>query len=645
MFRGWKVAQLDDPAGGLGQSNQELANLLRDHVRLVLSSAPFAASKRAQEFLQFVVEYALADHPETLKERIIGAEMFGRPIDYDTANDAVVRVLATDVRRRLTQFYQGSGPEHPVRIELPTGSYMPKFVWQAEKQADTTAPFEPSTSGQTSQARAPAHITSFAIVLLSAAAVLFAAAIYFLVQLRENSSTFSRIHSIAILPLVDTSGDPAQEYFADGMTEELIAELGQVPTLRVISRTSSMTYKGTKKSVPEIARELRVDGIVEGSVMRGGQRVRITTHLIDSKSDRQIWARSYERDMSNVLDLQRDVARAITEGIRVELSPQQQANSVRSQPVKPEAMELYLQGTQQMNAGNARRASELFQQSIDRDPNYAAAHAGLAAAYGRLGEGGAMPYAEAFSQQKEEALKAIELDDSRPEPHLELGLAAMNQNWDWTTQEKELQRAMELNPNAAAVRWAYADYLSRVGLTKESIAQADRALQLDPVSSAAYMHASFVDYYARQYDEALAYIQRGMALHPDPEEMLFPLGIVYVQKGQLEKAIQEFQKIGDSPHALGHLGNAFARLGRKQDALAVVKKLREHIEKTGIGRYEVALIYAGLGEKDHAFEWLNNAYQVRDKGLTFLRIDPCLDPLRSDLRFNSLLQRVGFPPN
>jgi TolB-like protein/Tfp pilus assembly protein PilF len=643
-----------DPSAGPEGLTPEQVVLVREHLRAVLSSAAFAGSKRAQEFLQLVVEHALADRGESLKERMIGAQMFGRPVDYDTANDAVVRVKATEVRRRLAQFYRESGPDPLVRIELPVGSYVPKFLCHAEDSPTVPRALEgKSAQSAVSQLREqsqpipsvaakPAR-SSWRNWIALTAVVLLVVGGFFGIQSWTNISDARGIRSIAILPLVNLSGDPAQEYFADGMTEELIAELGQVPTLRVISRTSAMTYKGTKKTVPEIARELHVDGILEGSIEREGHRVRIIAQLIDSRTDQHIWAESYERDMTSVLELQGEVARAITDQVRIELTPQQQALLKRERRTEPAALELYLRGMQRMNASNPGAAIELFRQAIEKDPDYAAAHAALANAYGWMGDAGLISYAEAFAEQKAAAQRAIAIDDSRPEPHLELGMAAMNQDWDWITQKKEFSRARELNPNSAAVHWAYANYLSRLGLANEAVAEAKLALQLDPVSSRSYTSIGFVYYYARQYDEALAQIERAIALHPDPFEAAFSLSVVYVEKEEYDKAIQEFQKMGNAPHGLGHMGNAYARRGMKAEARAVVPKLKEHVDKTGIGRYEIALVYAGLQENDKAFEWLESAYQVRDKGLTYLKVDPCLDPLRSDARFATLVERVGFP--
>jgi TolB-like protein/Tfp pilus assembly protein PilF len=628
----------------------ERAASIRAHLQDVLSSDAFKGGKRAQDFLQLVVEHALAGRLDNLRERMLGAEMFGRPIDYDTANDAVVRVKATEVRKKLAQYYQSQQSPPSVRIQLQAGSYVPQFYFEVPPLTNAM----PSTASNSSELggipeTAPSPVRSWPFsawplwALLTAGIALLAAAGLLAFQTWRYFHAAHQIRSIAILPLLNFSGDPGQEYFVDGMTEELIAELGQVNSLRVISRTSTMTYKGTKKTLPEIAQELHVDGIIEGSVEREGNRVRITIQLIDSTTDQHIWAHSYDRDMTSVLELQSDVARAIADQIRIELTPQQQARLNRTQHINPEAVELYLLAIQRLNTGNPSTAIDLLRRAVEKDPAYAPAHAALANAYGWMGEAGWMSYNEAFSLQKSEALKAISLDDSRPEPHLELAGAAMNQNWDWNTQEKELQRALEINPNEASVHWAYAFYLNRVGRASEAIAEARIALQLDPVSARSFMNTGFIYYYARQYDQALTQMQQAAVLHSDPTELFFPLGVIYVEKGLYDQGVQEFQKLGDLPHALGHMGNAYARQDHIAEARAMLPKLKVHIDKTGIGRYEIALIYVGLKENDNAFEWLEKAYEVRDKGLTYLKIDPCLDPLRSDPRFKELVKRVGLP--
>jgi len=631
------------------QDTQRTA-MLRAHLRDVLAGDAFKGGKRAQDFLQLIVGHALAGRLENLRERMLGAEMFGRPIGYDTANDAVVRVKATEVRKRLAQHYQNLPAPPPVRIELQSGAYVPQFYFESPPipvPATSPLPVQPVRESSQTEATTPIATSRPAPlprwVLFLAGLAILATATWFALQRWRQTSDSHQIRSLAVLPLSNYSGDPTQEYFADGMTEELIAEIGQIPTLRVISRTSTMTYKGTHKTLPEIAKELHVDGILEGSIGREGNRIRITTQLIDARNDRHIWANTYDRDLTSVLELQSDVARAIASRIRIVLTPEEQARLNRTQLLNPEAVDLYLQAVQRLNTGKPAEAIDLLRHAVEREPGYAAAHSALADAYGWMGEAGWMPYSEAFPLQRSEAQKAIALDDSRPEPHLDLALAAINQNWDWQTENKELKRALEINANASTVHWTYAYLLSRLGHANQAIAESRIAEQLDPVSSRSFMNAAFVYYFGRQYDIALEKMQAAAALHGDAAEILFPLGDIYVEKGLYDQGIEEFKKLGEVPHALGHLGNAYARQGRTADARAILPKLKAHIDKTGVGRYEIALVYAALGDKDSAFQWLEQAYQTRDKGLTYLKVDPCLDSLRSDPRFDSLIKRVGFP--
>jgi TolB-like protein/Tfp pilus assembly protein PilF len=634
------------PVPNPGELSPEQIGLVRDHLKDVFASKAFAGSKRAQDFLQLIVEHALAGRVDNLRERMIGVEMFGRRIDYDTANDAVVRVKATEVRRKLAQYYQEVTEPPAVRIELPSGSYVPKFHWESSPALpQPSEPVQAKESEPDSSAERETFLPRRIVAITLATLVLIGAIGYigFKFWPRKPASEPEH-HAIAVLPLENLSGDPHQDYFADSMTEELIADLGEVSASRVISRTSTMTYKGTRKTLPQIARELGVDTVVEGSVLRQGNQVRITAQLIDARTDHHLWARSYVRDVSNVLTLQAGVARTIADQIRIAVTPEERARLARPRPVDPQAQELYLQGMQDLNRGDPGGAIGSFQKAIDKYPTYAQAYAALATSYGWMGEAGWMPYSEAFPKEKAAAIKAIALDEDLPEGHVQLAHAAMNLDWDWATEERELKRALALNPSSAAVRWAYSNYLERTGRLPEAVSQLQLALQLDPISSRAFMTSAFGYYYARQYDQALLQMQRAAALHHEPAELIFPLAIIYVEKGMYEEAIQQFQKLGNQPHALGHMGNACARMGQVAEARQLISALQKDIQNTGIGRYETALIYAGLGEKDEAFAWLEKSLAVRDKGLTYLKIDPCLDPLRSDPRFQALVTRVGFPP-
>jgi TolB-like protein/Tfp pilus assembly protein PilF len=655
---------ITDPVSNPEGFNPEQASLVRDHLREVLASDKFAGSRRAQDFLQLIVEHALAGRLDSLRERMIGAEMFGRPIGYDTANDAVVRVKATEVRKKLAQYYQELTEPPAVRIELPPGSYVPRFHWAAQESlqaapaevnpsalAETHAtpvpipdvsPGEPEKPGRASLGKS--HGTLHLVLGVLGGIVLFVAIAYFGFRVWPRGNVVQAgVHSLAILPFQNLSGDTKQEYFADGITEELIADLGQVSALRVISRTSVMTYKGTKKTLPEIARELGVDAVVEGSVEREGDDVRVTAQLIDARTDRHIWARSYDRSLTSVLALQGEVAQAIANQIRIEMTPQEEARLTRARPVNAEAQDLYLLGLHFLNAGEPRKAIEYLQEAVDKDSGYAPAHAALANGYGWLGEAGLLPYEEAFSEQKAEAQKAIAMDDSLPEGHAELASAVMNLNWDWATAGREYKRALELNPNSASVHSAYSFYLIKQGQISESIAEIGRDLELDPVSSRSFSNAGFIYYFAHRYDDALVQMKRARALEPDPAAFYFPFGVIDAEKGMYAEAIAQFQMLGDQPHALGHMGNVYARMGQADKAREMIRKLEVHVQKTGLGRYEIALIYTGLNQKDDAFTWLEKSFAEHDKGVTYLKIDPCLDPLRSDPRLNDLIKRVGLP--
>ena len=644
------MSGVDSSSGPNGLSTEQV-RLVQNHLEEILSSGAFVGSKRSRDFLQLVVERALAGQFDSLKERVIGAEMFGRPIGYDTANDAVVRVKATEVRRKLAQFYSDSVNPAPVRIELPPGSYVPKFYLEPATRpkidALSSTVAEPADVKEVDEKEAASSPSNQGrslrrpyLVMGVLIGVVLAGAIGYWV-FRESSS--QDIQSIAILPLQNLSGDPKQDYFADGITEELIADLGQLGPLRVISRTSVMTYKGTGKKLPEIARELGVDAIVEGSVWREENRVRIAVQLIDARTDRHLWAHNYDRDLTSVLALQGEVAQAIADEIEIETTSQADARLARLRPAYGEHHELYLKGVELLNHGDPSKAISYLQESIDKDPSYAPAHVALAGSYGWLGEGGLLAYTEAFPKQKLEATKAIELDEALPGGHAELAGALMNLDWDWVNPEKEFKRALALNPNSTTIHSQYASYLMRLGRFHEALAQARMNLRLDPLSSRSYTSLGFIHYFSRQYDQALSSIQRADELGTYPPEYIYPRAIIYVEKKMYEEAIAEFHKLGQQPHALGHMGNVYARMGRSSEARESISRLQEHVQSDGIGRYEIALVYAGLGEKEQAFDWLEKSFSAHDKGLTFLKIDPLLDPLRSDPRFHNLLRRVGFP--
>jgi TolB-like protein/tetratricopeptide (TPR) repeat protein len=664
--------------GEPGLLDPEQISLVRRHLTEILASAAFAGSRRTQDFLRLIVGHALDGEIDNLRERMIGAEMFGRPISYDTGSDSVVRVRASEVRKKLAQFYGSANKDQlPVWIELPSGCYVPRFHFQSDGAAGSAAAVSgasvsgapwsgaPASSANSHAAAsgAPSAIVSAPVTV--AASVSVAASprrlilrwpatgaigaalllIFAFVGFRwwnRSSIPPAGIHSIAILPLENLSGSPDQEYFSDGITEELINDLGQISTLRVISLTSSMSYKGTKKKLPEIARELSVDGVVEGGVLHDGNQVRISVQLIDARADRPVWAHTYTRDLTGVLDWQGEVAKTIAEEISTEISPQEQARLAHRRPIDSEAQDFFLHGILLRQADDCKSAINYFNHAIEKDPSYAEAHSALASCYGRLGESGRMPYEQAFTQQKAEALRAVELDDTLSEAHAELGNTAMTLDHDWPAAEAQFHRALELNPNSATSHEKYAFFLVRNGQFRDAISEIERSVDLDPVSESTFHAEGFIYYFSRRYDQALAVTRTVQGLKINLPDWDFLIGDIYAEKDMLSESIAAFLRSGDGPYTLGHLGNAYARAGQTDAARRTIARLQEDVEKNGVGRYEIALIYAGLGEKDEAFHWLEDAFRAHDVGLVYLQVDPCLDPLRSDPRFTDLLRRVGL---
>jgi len=460
-----------------------------------------------------------------------------------------------------------------------------------------------------------------------------------------------KIESLAVLPLENLSHDPEQEYFADGMTDELIAELGQIEALRVISRTSVMQYKGVKKPLPQIARELNVDAVIEGSVLRSGNHVRISAQLIQANPEKHLWARSYERDLNDVLALQSEVAGAIANEIKIKVTPQEQARLASARPVNPEAHEAYLKGRFYWNLRTkegVNKGKEYFQQAIEKDPGYALAYAGLADSYEILSDWALMPPREALPRAKAAALKAVEMDETLGEAHVSLGAARRDYDLDWVGAEKEFKRAIELNPGYATAHQWYAEYLSAMGRHKEALAEVKRAQELDPLSPIINAYAGMVFFNARRYDEAIAQLQSTLELNAEFYPAHYYLGGVYEQEKRYAEAISEYQKaITLQPDDIKLplcLACVYAAEGKRPEAVNILSHMEELSMRRCVPSYTMALAYAALGDAGRAFARLQKAYEDREVEVIFLKVSPPNDRLRSDPRFQDLLRRMNFPP-
>jgi len=458
----------------------------------------------------------------------------------------------------------------------------------------------------------------------------------------------SRIEALAVLPLENLSGDPEEEYFADGMTEALIADLAKIRALRVPSRTSVMQYKKAKKPLREIARELNVDAIVEGSVTRSGNRVRITAQLIEAKKDRHMWAESYERDLPDILALQGEVARAIAREIRIHVTPEERGRLSRTGSVNPEAYQAYLKGSYYSSKRTEEalaRGIAYFEQAIETDPGYALAYAGLADSYSLLVRYGAVRPSEAMPKAKAAAKKALELDNTLAEAYASLAYASLHYDWDWQTAERQFQRAIELAPNYETAHQWYARYLTAMGRFDEAIAEVKRAQELEPLSLIINSAVGYAYYFARRYDQAIAESRKALEMDANFSRAHFNLGLAYEQKKMFPQAIASFQKAiasSGGPLMEAALGHAYAVAGRRAEAQEVLDRLIELSKQRYVSAYQIATIYAGLGETDQAFAWLEKAYGERNNWLAYLKVDPIFDGLRSDSRFAALVRRVGL---
>jgi serine/threonine-protein kinase len=470
----------------------------------------------------------------------------------------------------------------------------------------------------------------------------------------SRGSTLDSIRSIAVLPLQNLSGDPEQEYFADGMTDALTFDLAKIGALRVISRTTAMRYKGTKKPLPEIARDLNVDAIVEGSTLRSGGRVRISAQLVRAATEQSLWADSYERDLRDVLSLQSDLARTIAHEIRVTVTPEEREDLAKVRVVNPAAHELYLKGRffwDKRNQQTMGRAIAYFQQAIDKDPTYAAAYSGLADCYSSSGfsyDLGSIAPTEAFPKAKAAVAKALEIDDEVADAHSSQGFIKLTYDWDFSGAEAEFKRALELDPRLANAHHWYAHNLIAMGRENDALAESKRALELDPLNPILSTHLGWHYVMAQDYDSAIAQLRKTLDFDPNYGLAHWYLGLAYEQKRMYPEAIRALERADDllGRHLVveADLAHVHAVSGNPRAARKILGGLRELSGQRYVSALEIAVICFGLGQKDEAFEWLDKAYAERADLLIYLKNDPRLGSLRAEERFRDLLHRVGLPP-
>jgi TolB-like protein/DNA-binding winged helix-turn-helix (wHTH) protein/Flp pilus assembly protein TadD len=572
---------------------------------------------------------------DEIVEEVWGSETF---VDYEGGLNFAIRQIRTAL---------GDDAEHPLYVEtVPKRGY--RFVAPLDGTAHSSVPniavpIPESPSGVFRGWRGRSFKVAGALLL---AAMALLAIPKFRHWLRGRASK-QPIQSIAVLPFANLSGDPTKDYFADGLTDELITDLAEQTKIRVVSRSSVVRYKGTQKPLPEIARELRVDAIVEGSVSLSDQQVRITGQLIEAASDRHLWAHSYERDRKDLFPIQSEVAATIASLIRANTETQ---SSAPAHPVPfhqrftPETYELSLVCRNLRMTGTEEgvsQAIQCYQHILTLDPDCATAYAEQAHAYLELGLDN-VPKARAA------ALKALELDPSLPEAHTALGEFKMFYERDLTGAEKELKQALALNPSYATAHLDYASVMVASGRMADAIAEAKTVRELDPFSARDATLSGMILFMAGQYDRAIEEEKASLDLYPQAERAVYWLGYAYEQKGMYKKAITEYEKkLNGDEHGvfLAALGRALSLSGDLKKANEVKRRIEHFSGKSFVWPYDAALFYAALGDKDLAFEWLERDQKERDGWLLFLNADPRLSSLHSDPRFHDLARRVGLPPS
>jgi TolB-like protein/DNA-binding winged helix-turn-helix (wHTH) protein/Tfp pilus assembly protein PilF len=617
------------------------AEVFKHGIRIKLQTQPFQ-----------ILTILLENHGELVSREELRKKLWSEDtfVDFDAGLNAAVRKLreALNESAETPRFietlprhgYRFIAPVEPIPDPRPATELSSSSKTTNDTPTDTasrsvTQEFGPPTGKATRNWVWAAASSALGVLLVVLTATNWRTRFFF-----TQAST--GIHSIAVLPLQDLSGDPSHEYFADGMTDALITDLAQIKSLRVISHTSSMQFKGTKKSLTEIAKELNVDALVEGTVVQSGSRVRVDAQLIRADNDRHLWAQTYERNMSDIVGLQADVATRIASEIEANLTSQEKVQLTKVKAVNPEAYEDYLKGeyfyAKETNGG-FEKAIDYYQKSIDLDPNFAPAYVGLAEDYGFMAYTRRTEPAEAWNKSEVLLKKALELDPNSSLAHVLVGMIKLQYRCDRESAEKEIQRGLELNPGDMDAVDYHSYYLLELGRTDEAIAEKKKVLEHDPVSVGTSAELGLYYLNADRYDEAIRQLQRTLELDPNFPPALTRLGLAYRGQQKYDLAVMWIQKalaIEQTPGRLGQLGDTYARWGKKEEALEVIEELKRMAPQRYVPPNLIALIYARLGQKDKAFAYLEKAKRedaplLSDSGFETLRTDPRFKVLQARL--------------
>lgn len=616
-------------------SNATAAEVRAQRDRMLASKA-FSLSKRQSAFLDYVVNAALEDRTDKLKEFNLGMDVFDKDESFDPSIDSIVRVEASRLRGKLRDYYDDEGRGDTIRIEIPKGHYVPVFRPAEEPKVEAR------------------HSFSNYIGTVLAIAALLISTVYFANRITSPDSTVTTEvvqlpppSSLAVLPLRDWSSLP-EEYFSEAMTDALISSLAELPELRVISLTSIMNYQDTAVSIPEIGRALGVAYIVEGSISRDEENVRVTAQLVVADTDERVWSNTFDRPVQELLSVQSEVANAIAAQISYELSPAQQ---LPERNLNPAAYEAYMKGRyfyNQFTAEGYRRGMQYFQEAIDIDPKYAEAYAGLASCHCLLAGHGLELIAPTVSipESYSLAMKALSINDELAEPYAFLGIINFKFGWDVEKAETMLNRAIELNPSLYQAYVWHSQLMEAMGRHDDAISRARYAKQLNPLSLAAGLNLGWQLYQADKYIEAGAEIDKLIEFNPNFWGGHWARGHIYNQHEMHGKAIAAFQRAveleGGHSLPVSALGYTYAIAGRPDDARQILSDLEILSRDIYVSPYHIATVYAGLNEPDLMFYWLERAYEVRARSLAWLHVSKEMQAFHEDARFQDILKRIGI---